>query len=150
MRKRGSLPWENLDGPVYEAKPMKEQKRWVIQGSWVMSLCLIFFGIVTRYFLVGVFGVLFILALLMDKHVVVTVRGIETYYNMRITTHYEIWKWSEIDVIAPGDKRSREHPELIPLFFRRGDRARQLNFTSGEVREIRKLAKQQNRKIVLG
>lgn len=147
--KEYKLPWDELDGPKFEAKPIKVQKQWVIRGTWFLSFVFIFLGIITRWHITAVFGVLLILALLMEKKVVVTTRGIETFYQMRITTHYEIWPWNEIEAIAPGDKKSPEHPELIPLFFRRGERVKQLHFTSEEVREIKKIAKQQNHSVRL-
>ncbi len=147
--KKYTLPWEDLDGPKFEAKPVKVQKQWVIHGTWALSAAFILLGVITRYHLTAVFGVLLILALLMEKKVVVTSRGIETFYQMRITTHYEIWPWREIEAIAPGDRKSPEHPELVPLFFRRGERVKQLHFTSDEVQQIKKLAKQQNRAVRL-
>lgn len=83
------LPWDSLEGPIYHARELKPRKQWVTYGCWILSAALIIGGIVTPYRVAAVFGVLYILTLLMKKDTVITERGLEIFYQMRITTHYD-------------------------------------------------------------
>ncbi len=61
------LPWDSLEGPIYHARELKPRKQWVTYGCWILSAALIIGGIVTPYRVAAVFGVLYILTLLMKK-----------------------------------------------------------------------------------
>lgn len=135
------LPWESLEGPVYSAKEFKPRKKWVTNGCWFMSVFLIIGGITTQYRIAAVFGVLYILTLLMQKDTVVTERGIEIYYQMRITTHYDFWDWKEIVSVIRED---RNDPKLVALYFTRGDRNKRLFFTKADATQIMVLARKKN------
>ena len=69
------LPWESLEGPIYHAKELKPRKKWVYIGGWILSAALILGGIITPYHILILFGLLYVLTLLMKKDVVVTERG---------------------------------------------------------------------------
>ena len=73
------LPWSSTAGPKYSARDLKPRKKWVTAGSWMMSGLLLVGGIITPYRIAFVFGILYILALMMKKDTVVTARGIEIY-----------------------------------------------------------------------
>ncbi|MGI6094657.1 MAG: hypothetical protein ACOYBL_04410 [Lachnospiraceae bacterium] len=135
------LPWESLTGPIYYARALKQRKKWVTQGWWVMSFILLAGGIATGYYVVSLFGVLYILTLLMKKDTVVTERGLEIYYQMRITTHYDLWNWSDINSIVRED---RNHPELIALHIGKGNASKQLFFTKEDAKQIIVLARKKN------
>lgn len=140
------LPWESLEGPIYETRELKPHKQWVVVGCWIMSVFLIIGGIITPYRVVTLFGVLYILTLLMKKDTVVTERGIEIFYQMRITTHYDFWSWKDIVSVTRED---RKHPELVALHFGKGNRSKRLFFTKADARQIMVLAKKKNSRIVV-
>ena len=77
----------------------------------------------------------------MDKQVVVSEEGIEQFYQMRITTHYECYPWNEIDTVVLED---RGHPTLVALYFRRGDKTKRLFFDKEDAEKILLLARKQN------
>ena len=120
------LPWESLEGPIYYAREIKPRKQWVTIGGWILSAALLVGGVITPYKVLIIFGLLYILTLLMEKDTVITSRGVELYYQMRITTHYDIWEWKEILSVTRED---RNHPELVALHFARGNRSKRLFFT---------------------
>ena len=140
------LPWESLEGPIYYAKELKPRKKWVTVGCWILSVALIIGGIITSYRIAAVFGVLYILVLLMKKDTVITTRGLEIYYQMRITTHYDFWDWKEIVSVIRED---RNHPELVALHFGRGNRSKRLFFTKEDAKQIMVLARKRNSKAVV-
>ena len=102
-------------------------------------------GIITPYHILILFGLLYVLTLLMKKDVVVTERGVETFYQMRITTHYEFWPWKEILSVTTED---RNHPELVALHFARGNRSKRLFYPKADAKQIVVLAKKKNSRIV--
>lgn len=141
------LPWESVEGPIYYARDLKPRKNWVTIGCWILSAALIIGGLLTPYRIAAVFGVLYILALLMKKDTVITTRGLEIYYQMRITTHYDFWDWKEIISVTRED---RNNPELVALHFGRGNRSKRLFFTKGDAKQIMVLARKRNPRAVVG
>ena len=125
------LPWENEGGVVYTARELRPRKRWVTYGGYCLAVLLLAAGLLTRYRI----------ALLMDKQVVVSEKGIEQFYQMRITTHYECYPWNEIDTVVLED---RGHPTLAALYFRRGDKTKRLFFDKEDAEKILLLARKQN------
>lgn len=140
----GQLPWDSVSGPVYRAGVLKPRKRWVTIGCWVLCAFLIVFGLATRYRIGIVFGVLYILVLLMKKDIAVTDRGLEIYYQMRITTHYDFWPWEEMAAVIREDRR---HPELVALHFGRGNSSKQFFFSRKDSDAIMAMAR--NKKILV-
>ena len=130
------LPWDSLEGPIYYARDLKPRKPWVTYGCWILSAALIIGGIITPY----------ILTLMMKKDTVITERGLEIFYQMRITTHYDFWSWKEIVSVIRED---REHPELIALHFGRGNRSKRLFFTKADAKQIMVLARKKNSRAVV-
>ena len=110
-----------------------------------IAAALILGGIITPYHILILFGLLYVLTLLMKKDVVVTERGVETFYQMRITTHYEFWPWKEILSVTTED---RNHPELVALHFARGNRSKRLFYPKADAKQIVVLAKKKNSRIV--
>jgi len=104
------------------------------------SALLIVGGLTTRWRIAAVFGVLYILALLMDKSVVVTSRGLELFYEMKITTHYELWSWGEIRAVL-RDSGKKVPAGLVALHFVRGDKSRMLCFPKAEAEKVMALAR---------
>lgn len=142
----GQLPWDSLSGPVYRARVLKPRKRWVTAGCWILCAFLIVFGLATRYRIGIVFGVLYILVLLMKKDIAVTDRGLEIYYQMRITTHYDFWPWEEMAAVIREDRR---HPEMVALHFGRGNSSKQFFFTRRDSGDIMDMARKKNKKILV-
>ena len=136
-----SLPWSELTGPIYIARELKPRKSYVTYGWWVMSVILVLAGIFTRWKIAAIFGILYILTLLTKKDTVVTERGLEIFYQMRITTNYNFWPWEEINAIVVED---RNHPELIALHFGRGDASKRFFFTRQDTQNILILAREKH------
>ena len=106
-----------------------------------MVVLLLVGGIVTRFKIALMFGALYALTLLTIKDVAVTRRGLEIFYQMRITTNYNFWPWSEINAIVIED---RNHPELIALHFGRGNASKRFFFTRQDTQDILILAREKN------
>ncbi len=140
------LPWESLSGPIYTARELRPRKKWVENACWILSCGLVVGGIITPYRVAAIFGALYILTLLMKKDTVVTERGIEIFYQMRITTHYDFWGWDQIVSVIRED---RQHPELVALHFGKGNRSKRLFFTKADAKQIMLLAKKRNSRIVV-
>ena len=66
------LPWENEGGVVYAARELRPRKRWVTYGGYCFAALLLAAGILTRFRIALLFGALYILALLMENHLVVS------------------------------------------------------------------------------
>lgn len=141
------LPWESVDGPKYSPKELKPRQKWVTVGSWFMCALLIFGGLTTKYRIAAIFGLLYILALLMVKSVAVTSRGLEIFYQMRITTHYDFLSWQDIRAVTREDKG---HAELVALYFANDIKSKRLFFTKSDAEKIMQLAKTQNAAIKVG
>ena len=120
------LPWESLETPIYYPKELKPRKKWVYTGGWILSAALILGGIITPYRILLLFAILYILTLLMEKDVAVTERGLEIYYQMKITTHYDFWQWKEIDSLLLED---RNQPGLLAMHFIKGNKRFHFFFT---------------------
>lgn len=136
-----SLPWADLTGPMYTPRELKPRKAYVTCGWWVMASILILAGIFTRWKIAAVFGVLYILTLLTKKDTVITERGLEIFYQMRVTTNYNFWPWEEINAIVVED---RNHPELIALHFGHGNASRRLFFTRPDTEKLLILAREKH------
>lgn len=141
------LPWESVEGPKYYSKELKPSKKWVTVGSWFMSGLLILGGMVTQYRVAAVFGLLYLLALMMVKTTAVTSRGVEIYYQMKITTHYDFLGWDEIRAVTRED---RGHSDLVALYFANDIKSKRLFFTKSDAKKIMELAKEQNPSIKVG
>lgn len=138
------LPWESVEGPKYYPKDLNPRKKWVTVGSWFMSGLLILGGLTTQYRVAAVFGLLYLLTLMMVKTTVVTTRGMEIYYQMRITTHYDFLSWDDVRAVTREDKG---HPELVALYFANDIKSKRLFFTKSDAEKVMKLAKEQNSSI---
>lgn len=137
------LPWAETTGPVYHAQEIKPRKESTKTLCWLMCGFLIVGGLMTPYKLIILFALLYMLVLLMKKDMVVTERGVETFYQMRITTWYEKLEWKDIDMVVRED---RDDPRLVALYFReRGndDRVKRLFFTREDAQSIMRMAKLQ-------
>lgn len=139
---RTVLPWESVPGPHYSALDTQQRKGWVKTGGWILVVVLLAAGLVTRWKIALVFGVLYALALLMEKHVVVTQRGLEIFHQMQITTNYERWDWK--DVYAVTHEQDPKNAARTILYFTKGDRTKRSAFSGEDARAILKLAREQN------
>ena len=133
------LPWAAVPGPHYAARELKPRKKWVTVGGWVLVAVLLLGGLATRYRVLILFSALYILTLLMKKDVVVTTRGLEVFYQMRITTQYNFWGWDQIISIVREDKN---YPELVALYFGMENKAKRFFFTRPDAEKILSLAKE--------
>lgn len=138
---KSSLPWADLTGPIYTARELKPRKAYVTYGCWAMVAILLVGGIFTRFKIALIFGVLYALTLLTKKDAAVTERGLEIYYQMKITTNYNFWPWEEINAIVVED---RNHPELIALHFGHGNASKRFFFTRTDTQAILVLAREKH------
>lgn len=139
------FPWESVPGPHYLACDTTQRKGWVKAGGWVLVAALLIAGAVTRWKIALVFGILYTLALLMEKTVAVTQRGLEIFHQMQITTNYERWDWP--DIFSVTHELDPKHDGQTILYFTKGDRTKRSSFNSGDAMEILKLAKKLNPEI---
>ncbi|WP_050747982.1 MULTISPECIES: hypothetical protein [Peptoniphilus] len=143
--KLDKLPWASIDSPIYTNREIKPRKDWVIAGGWIMTAILIISGFTTKYKISLVFGVLYALALLMIKYVAVTNRGLEIFYDMKIMKHYELWEWK--DIFALTHEKNIDYPEIIAIYFSKGDRSKRLFFDKRDKNAIIQMAKSLNPEI---
>lgn len=141
------LPWEAVSGLIVHAQDPKPRKKWVQVGGWILSVILMISGVVSKFWIFTIFGILYLLALVMKKEVVVTKRGVETFYQMYITTQYEIWNWSELGYVLYED---RKKPGLTALLFNRGDRVKRLYFKNEDAVKIVEMVKADHPNILTG
>ena len=133
------LPWDSVPGPHYAARELEPRKKWVTVGGWILVAVLLLGGLATRYRVLLVFSALYALALLTKKDVVVTSRGLEINYQMRITTQYDFWSWDKIVSVTREDKNN---PEVVALYFGMDNKAKRLYFTRPVAEQVLKLAKE--------
>ena len=136
-----TLPWADLTGPIYTPRELKPRKPHVIYACWAMVILLLVGGIVTRFKIALIFAALYGLTLLSQKDVAVTERGLEIFYQMKITTNYNFWPWAEINAIVVED---RNHPELIALHIGRGSASKRFFFTRPDTEKILVLAREKH------
>ena len=136
-----TLPWADLIGPIYIPRELKPRKPHVIYACWAMVILLLVGGIVTRFKIALIFAALYGLTLLSQKDVAVTERGLEIFYQMKITTNYNFWPWAEINAIVVED---RNHPELIALHIGRGSASKRFFFTRPDTEKILVLAREKH------
>ena len=136
-----TLPWADLTGPIYTPRELKPRKPPVIYACWAMVILLLVGGIVTRFKIALIFAALYGLTLLSQKDVAVTERGLEIFYQMKITTNYNFWPWAEINAIVVED---RNHPELIALHFGHGSASKRFFFTRPDTEKILVLAREKH------
>jgi len=143
--RRTVLPWESVPGPKYLAIDTLKRNNRIRYGGWFVVAALALGGAVTRWKIALVFAVLYALALLMQKYVAVTERGLEIYHQMQVTTNYERWDWQDLYAVThepdpAGSKRTI-------LYFTKGDRTKRNYFDPEDAKEIIRLAKKKNPEI---
>lgn len=141
------LPWESVPGPRYLAVDTLRRKGWTKYGGWLLVAALLAGGAVTKWKIAYLFALLYTLALVMEKYVAVTERGLEIYHQMQITTNYELWRWEEIEAVT-HEPDPRNAAQTL-LYFTKNDRTKRNYFKNGDAAEILKLAKKQNPSIKL-
>lgn len=141
------LPWETVCRPVFHAQEIKPRKKWVTVGGWILSVVLMLVGLTSKLWAFFVLGILYLLALAMKKDTVVTKRGVETFYQMYITTHYDIWNFSELSYVLYED---RSKPDLTALLFDRGNRVKRLYFKNEDAVKIVEMVKADHPNILTG
>ncbi len=144
---RQTLPWESVPPPIFTAQALKPRKKWVQVGGWVLVAFLLIYGLTaqSRSPLVAtvslIFAVLYTLTLLTKKDAALTSRGLEIYYNMQITTHYDFFPWEELNAIVIED---RGHADFVRLHIGYSSMEKALFFPRGDIGAICKYAKEKN------
>lgn len=142
-----TLPWESVPPPIFTAQAFKPRKKWVSVGGWVLVAFLLIYGLTaqSRNPLVAtvslLFALLYTLTMLTKKDAVLTSRGLEIFYNMQITTHYDFFPWEQINVIVTED---RGHADYVRLHIGYSSMEKALFFKRSEVAAICKFAKEKN------
>ena len=142
-----SLPWESVPPPIYVSRPPKPRKKWVTVGGWILVVLLLLFGLMSKRsnLLLSVislgFAVLYTLTLLTKKDAVVTTRGLEIFYDMQFTTHYEFFPWEDINAIVCED---RGHADMVRLHIGHGNTEKALFFPREDLDEIYAFIKKKN------
>lgn len=141
MQKK-EIPWLEYETVSQPACEVKERSVWNIRLAWIMCAFLMVGGILTPYKIGILFSVLYILVLIMDKETAATPRGIEIFYDMKITTSYTFWPWKEIAAISREE--NPKVPDIYAVYFTRGDKSKRLFFRKEQWDDIIRLAKQGN------
>ncbi len=142
-----TLPWESVPPPIFTAQAFKPRKKWVSVGGWVLVAFLLIYGLTaqSRNPLVAtvslLFALLYTLTMLTKKDAVLTNRGLEIFYNMQITTHYDFFPWEQINAIVTED---RGHADYVRLHIGYSSMEKALFFKRSEVAAICKFAKEKN------
>ena len=139
------LPWESVPGQKYNARNTLQRTKWTKTGGWLLVAILLLGGVVTQWKVAFVFAVLYALALIMEKYVTVTERGLEIFYQMQFTTNYDRWDWQ--DIYAVTHEPDPHDSALTVLYFTKGDRTKHNSFDNGDAKAILKLAKKRNPEI---
>ncbi len=130
---------------MYRAHDVKPRKKWIIVYGWFLVALLIVGGAMTRFKIAWFFAFIIGMALISEKTVMVTERGLENYMDMRFTSNYELWKWDEIEALT--QEKLLKYPGVTQLYFTRGDRTRKVFFLDEPAQEILKLAGRKNKKL---
>ena len=136
------LPWESVPGPHYLAIEPLKRKASIKYGGWFVVAALVLGATVTRFKLLYLFAVLYALAMVMEKYVAVTERGLEIFHQMRITTNYERWDWADIYAVTYEPDPAGSGRTI--LYFTKGDRTKRNYYAPADAEAIVKLAKKQN------
>ena len=143
--RRTVLPWESVPGPKYSAVDTLKRNNRIKYGGWFVVAVLFLGGMLTRWKIALIFAVLYALAMLMEKYVTVTERGLEIFHQMQVMTNYERWDWK--DIYAVTHEPDPAGSGRMILYFTKGDRTKRNYFTNEDAKEILKLAKKQNPEI---
>lgn len=141
------LPWESVPDPKYLARDPLGHKGWAKAGGWILVAVLLTAGAVTRWKIALAFAVLYALALAMEKSVAVTQRGLEVFHDMRVTTNYELWPWT--DIFAVTHEPDPKDASRTVVYFSKGDRTRHFSFDRADAEKILRLAKERNPQVKL-
>ena len=143
-----SLPWESVPPPIYSAQAsLKPRKKWVQIGGWVLVVILLLYGMTSRSgnwmlsFISLVFALLYLLVMMTKKDAALTSRGLEIFYNMQFTTHYEFFPWEDINAIVCED---RGHADMVRLHIGHGNTEKALFFPRKDLDEIYAFIKKKN------
>lgn len=152
LRKEGiilkkMLPWDSLPPPIYTARANKPRKKWVKIGGWVLVAALLLFGVssINRNLPLAlismIFSILYSITMVTVKDAAITCRGLEIFYNMQITTHYDFFAWEGINSIVIEDRGDEKY---VRLHIGYGNLEKALLFKRSEVSAICGYAKEQN------
>lgn len=138
------LPWKDLDSSIYESA-VKSEKKFVKMYAWGLSILLIGLGFFTKIKLTIMLGALLLITVWTKKYVVVTERGLEIFYDMKITKSYQLWRWEELYALT--HEFVPENRSLIRLYFTKDDRTKRFDFKREHLTDIVAYAKKSNKKI---
>lgn len=130
-------PWRN-DHEAIEMRQTYFRKKWVMPYTFVLAFFCIGLGIMTKYRLSLVLGVLVLLAVTTKRYAAVTGQGFEQFANMYIFSNHRLTPWEAIDTITY--EKVEEHPEVCLLYFTRGDVTMRALFPTTERKRILRLA----------
>ena len=137
--RRTVFPWESVPDPKYYAIDTLQKRDWVKKAGWLAVAILALGGAMTRWKIALVFAALYALALMMEKYVVVTERGLEIFHQMQVTTNYERWDWK--DIYAVTHEPDPAGTDRTILYFTKGDRTKRNYYKNEDAKDILKLAK---------
>ena len=143
-----SLPWESVPPPIFPAQlALKPRKKWVQVGGWVLVVLLLLYGLSQRgrnpmlSIISLVFSVMYLVTMMTKKDAALTSRGLEIFYNMQFTTHYEFFPWEDINAVVCED---RGHADMVRLHIGHGNTEKALFFPRTQLGEIYAFAKKKN------
>ena len=143
-----SLPWESVPPPIFPAQlTLKPRKKGVQIGGWVLVVLLLLYGLSQRgrnpmlSIISLVFSVMYLVTMMTKKDAALTSRGLEIFYNMQFTTHYEFFPWEDINAVVCED---RGHADMVRLHIGHGNTEKALFFPREDLDEIYAFIKKKN------
>lgn len=131
------MPWAG-EKTVVETHLLKPRTKAKVMCYAAVSLLLVFGGIVTKYKISIVFGVLYLLALMMKKSEVITSRGLEQYFKIFFIEKHYIFGWENVSQMVVETIKGNSNLKAVHIFV--GDRDKKEFVKSKDVDKVVKLA----------
>ena len=134
-------------GKVYHSKKVKERKTYIKVCGWIAMAGILVYGFGSMNPIAIILGVLMGLAMIMEQREMVTNRGLEVFYDLRVFDYTDLWPWEEMTSLHREDQG---HPTLVALHFGKGITTRRYAFTKADAQAIMNLARERNPKMSVG
>lgn len=129
---------------VFQGEPRKKKGAVKLAGLF-LGLFLIYYSFSRRVPLSFFLGLLLMLASYLEKSYQVDSRGARIIYRVGPKHFEDLWSWDEISSL-----HSVKKDEFSEFHFSKGAMTRVFPMKSTERKEIFKLAKEKNKRIILG
>lgn len=112
----------------------------------ILSIALIIIGLTSRYRLLILIGIIFILATFRKREIKITSYGLEIFGDYFISKSNEKWPWEDIDYITHEDIKN---DSKFILYLTNDIKTKKFKFSKKDKPDILKLAKIENPNILI-